>query len=101
MPSGGPMSHGCVRLVDEDAKWIYNWADGWKKGSKGFKSGFGTIASPGTTVLVIGKDPLGSPSTFNIEGRVPSVRQVMLPAHPFDVPPGTSQQKFFDRIRRM
>jgi len=99
MPSGGPMSHGCVRLVDEDAQWIYNWADGWKKGSTGFRSGHGTIASPGTTFLVIGNDPTGSPQTFSTENRVPKIRQTVLPSHPFDVPPGTAQQKYFDRIR--
>jgi len=100
-PSGGPMSHGCVRLVDEDAKWIYDWADGWQKGTSGFKSGFGTIAKQGTTVLVIGEDPLGDPTTFTKNGRSPELLPVKLPGHPFDIPAGGAQQKFFDRIRRM
>jgi hypothetical protein len=26
---GYPASHGCVRLLEEDAKWIYDWADQW------------------------------------------------------------------------
>jgi len=26
---GYPASHGCVRLPEEDAKWIYDWADHW------------------------------------------------------------------------
>lgn len=26
---GYPASHGCVRLLEEDAKWIYNWAEQW------------------------------------------------------------------------
>ncbi len=99
MPSGGPMSHGCVRLVDEDAKWIYDWADTWKKGSRGFKSGHGTIASPGTTLIVVGDDPPGNPETFTSEDRRPVLRPVNLPAHPYDVSPGTTQQKYFDRIR--
>lgn len=99
MPSGGPMSHGCVRLVDEDARWIYNWADGWTKGSRGYRSGFGTISKPGTTFLVIGEDPMGSPVTFSKEGRMPVLNTVELPAHPYDIPPGTDQQRFFDRIR--
>jgi len=101
MPSGGPMSHGCVRLVDEDAKWIYDWADGWQKGSSGFKSGFGTIARQGTTILVIGDDPPGNPHTFSLEGRMPELMPVGLPAHPFDIPPGGAQQKYFDRVRKM
>lgn len=99
MPSGGPMSHGCVRLVDEDARWIYEWADTWTKGSQGFKSGFGTISEPGTTVLVIGDDPIGAPATFSRSASVPTLNTVVLPDNPFDVPPGTDQQRFFDRIR--
>ena len=27
---GYPASHGCVRLLEEDAKWIYDWAEQWK-----------------------------------------------------------------------
>ena len=100
-PSGGPMSHGCVRLVDEDAIWIYNWADGWKKGASGFKSSMGTISQPGTTVLVVGNDPPGSPTTFSKKGRTPKLLPVQLPGHPFDIAPGGAQQKYFDRIRRM
>jgi len=26
---GYPASHGCVRLLEEDAKWIYEWAEQW------------------------------------------------------------------------
>ena len=26
---GYPASHSCVRLLEEDAAWIYNWADQW------------------------------------------------------------------------
>jgi hypothetical protein len=26
---GYPASHGCVRLLEEDAKWIYDWAEQW------------------------------------------------------------------------
>jgi len=99
MPSGGPMSHGCVRLVDVDARWIYNWAETWTKGSSGYKSGFGTIAEPGTTLLVIGDDPDGTPETFSRTGPKPTLNTITLPADPYEVPPGTDQQRFFDRLR--
>jgi hypothetical protein len=26
---GYPASHGCVRLLEEDARWIYDWAEQW------------------------------------------------------------------------
>jgi len=101
MPTGGPTSHGCVRLVDEDAQWIYRWADQWtmSRDGNGYKTGFGTVAKPGTTLLVIGDDPPGNPHPFRMVNGMPELAKIELPNHPFDVPPGTTQQKYFDRIR--
>ncbi len=101
MPTGGPSSHGCVRLVEEDAKWIYDWADSWRtSGGRGRVSSANVrIIEPGTTVLVIGKDPVGTPQPFIERARFPILQRVRLPGHPYDVPPGTSQQRRFDRAR--
>ena len=101
MPTGGPTSHGCVRLVDADAEWTYNWADTWTTTSKG--DGIGSararIIEQGTTVLVIGTEPDGKPQPFDFKKRYPVLKRVELPAHPYDIPPGTDQQIAFDKRR--
>jgi hypothetical protein len=101
MPTGGPRSHGCVRLVDADARWIYNWADGWTvaNGRTDVGSLNSRIIEQGTTVLVLGDDPEGKPQPFHFGERAPLMRSVELPADPYAVPPGTPQQERFDRLR--
>ena len=47
---GQPMSHGCVNLSIEDAKWLFNWADPpLPAGASQVRS---SDASPGTLVVV-------------------------------------------------
>lgn len=103
MPTGGPTSHGCVRLVDADAKWIYDWADPWKttQGYMGPSSRRGKLLDPGTMVLVLGDDPPNwHPQPFEFKDRYPVLKRVELPNNPYDVPPGTNQQKIWDRKRQ-
>ena len=101
MPTGGPTSHGCVRLVDADAKWIYDWANAWQttNGHLGPASGRGKLIEPGTPVLVLGDDPEGHPQPFEYERQYPVLKRVSLPSDPYAVPPGTNQQEMWDRIR--
>jgi hypothetical protein len=47
---GRPASHGCVRMLETDAKWVFEWGEGWTLGSDDPRS----IAQPGTPVLIIG-----------------------------------------------
>jgi lipoprotein-anchoring transpeptidase ErfK/SrfK len=47
---GTPMSHGCVNLKREDARWLYGWTG--PVVPKGAKSVVSTAANPGTWVLV-------------------------------------------------
>ncbi|MBO0859199.1 MAG: L,D-transpeptidase [Chloracidobacterium sp.] len=46
---GYPASHGCLRLLEDDAAWIYGWADQWTL-SAGRR-----IEAYGTPVIVFGK----------------------------------------------
>ncbi len=95
MPTGAPASHGCVRLIAADAKWIYDWADGWKRDANG------NVIQQGTTVLVLGdgEEPDGRPQRFVKTPAGPRPNLVDLPDDPFSVPPGTDQQVQFDRLR--
>lgn len=91
LPVGGPVSHGCVRTTEADARWLYNWADSWRVVD-------GRIASQGTTVIVIGEEP-ERVRPFEFAPGAPKLKSVELPDDPFDVPPGTAQQRIFDRKR--
>ncbi len=46
---GYPASHGCVRLLNEDAKWIFDWADQWI-----LAKGRNSVAAYGTPVIIFG-----------------------------------------------
>ncbi|HWP45288.1 MAG TPA: L,D-transpeptidase [Blastocatellia bacterium] len=46
---GYPASHGCVRLLEEDAKWIYHWADQWM-----LSDSRGSLLAHGTPVIIFG-----------------------------------------------
>ncbi len=46
---GYPASHACVRMLEQDAEWIYNWVDQWKVSEDGQ-----TVLAHGTPVLVFG-----------------------------------------------
>lgn len=102
MPTDGPTSHGCVRLVDSDARWIFDWADPWvtADGSVGYNSVGKKIKEQGTLVLVLGEDPGGKADLFVHDDEYPEIKQVELPGNPMSVPAVSDQQKYFDRLRR-
>ena len=44
---GYPASHGCVRLLEEDARWIYGWAEPWMLSKTN-----GSLMAYGTPVVI-------------------------------------------------
>jgi len=51
---GYPASHSCLRMLEEDAKWMYTWVDNWilNKGGQ-------TVRAKGTPLIVYGDYPWG------------------------------------------
>ncbi len=50
---GHRMSHGCVNMPDDDARWLFEWADPVITAED--SEAFPTHANPGTRVVVFGK----------------------------------------------
>ncbi len=50
---GYPASHACIRLLEKDAFWLFNWTDQWKLLSTI------EIEAYGTPVIIFGKYPFG------------------------------------------
>ncbi|PZR24894.1 MAG: hypothetical protein DI535_20245 [Citrobacter freundii] len=48
---GYPASHSCLRLLEDDAKYLYKWADEWKL------KGTDSVLLKGTPVIVFGSYP--------------------------------------------
>lgn len=67
---GLPASHACVRLLERDAKWIYEWGQGWTLDAKG------QLLTTGTPVLVLGDYAFDAPQPWR------SAARVTLPARP-------------------
>jgi hypothetical protein len=98
LPMGGPASHGCIRLSDPDARWLYGWTETWRKEGGDPMTSAGVV-EPGTMVLVIGQDIRGMPDPFIFRPDYPVAKRVQLPASPYDVPAGSPLQERFDRVR--
>jgi hypothetical protein len=53
---GRPASHGCVRLLERDAEWLYGWGEGWALDATATR-----VVRPGTSVLIIGAYDFDAP----------------------------------------
>jgi hypothetical protein len=87
-------------MLEPDAQWLYNWVDTWDvEGQSDPISSIGAeIKDQGTMVLIIGEDISEPPQPFLHRPEYPVIRMVNLPPDPYQVPPGTDQQRAFDRL---
>jgi hypothetical protein len=46
---GYPASHGCIRLLERDAEWLFEWGQSWVFDRKGTR-----LVTPGTPVFIVG-----------------------------------------------
>ncbi|MDD5168684.1 MAG: L,D-transpeptidase family protein [Syntrophales bacterium] len=52
---GYPASHECIRLLEADARWLYNWGEEWTLGKKRWQ-----VLKPGTELLILNHYDYGS-----------------------------------------
>jgi hypothetical protein len=45
---GGPASHACIRMLERDARWLYEWGEGWALDARGWR-----IEDSGTPALIL------------------------------------------------
>lgn len=53
---GRPASHGCIRLLGGDARWLFEWADTWTLDGDGTR-----VLKLGTPVLILGEYDFAAP----------------------------------------
>lgn len=67
---GYPASHSCLRLLDADAQFLYNWAEQWVLQDKN------TVKVKGTPVIVYGEYSFGKKGIWNDLVKNPEVTTV-------------------------
>ena len=70
---GQPASHGCVRLLGEDARWLFAWGEPWTLDASGAR-----VLTLGTPVLVMGEYDFEAAPSWQSPDRL--ARPVELPA---------------------
>ena len=53
---GYPASHGCIRLLERDAQWLFEWGHTWVLDSSGTQ-----VLKPGTPVFIVGRYDFDAP----------------------------------------
>ena len=81
---GMPASHGCIRLLERDAEWLFNWGDEWFLDATGTR-----VLTAGTPVLIVGSYDFTAPPPWRSLDWLSQV--VQLPIFPLQRP-GSARQ---------
>jgi len=74
---GYPASHECIRLLEADARWLYNWGEEWTLDEKQWK-----VLKPGTPLLILNHYDYGSqPLWHSQEWLAHGIRLPEIPFH--------------------
>jgi hypothetical protein len=57
---GQPASHGCIRLLQRDAEWLFNWGNQWVLDATGTR-----VIAPGTPVFIVGSYDVEAPPPWH------------------------------------
>lgn len=85
---GYPASHSCLRLLEKDAVFLYNWADQWVMDEKNKDS----ISVKGTPVIVFGSYPFDSPKPW---------MQLLTDPHALDISPADIQKEIVPYLKEV
>jgi hypothetical protein len=73
---GHPASHGCVRLLERDAQWLFGWGEEWTLDAS--RTG---VVRVGTPLLIVGAYDFDAPPPWRSRERL--AQPVELPSLPF------------------
>jgi len=73
---GLPASHGCIRLLERDARWLFDWGEEWSIGGDGRR-----VLDPGTPLWIVGRYDFAAPPPWrSLDWLANSVELPPLPA---------------------
>lgn len=87
---GYPASHACLRLLERDARWLYEWGESWELGVDGVD-----IVRQGTAVVIFGQFEWEAPPPWlSLEPEVQNVFPPWRPGVDETVTSGSTDRRF-------
>lgn len=71
---GHPASHACVRLLERDARWLFDWGESWTLDDRGWE-----VLEEGTPVWVLGEYDFAAPPPWRDSEHPHPPLEVLLP----------------------